>query len=202
MNHLIIGAGRMGKLRASVLAELGHATTLIDIGYRLSPKEQFDSVIIETPPETHYNCIIDVVVTYGSKMPLFVDKPVIVQPRRLPVFLKSLVGSNWRWHPKLMRYEWKTLDWAYPNPHPLDLIHFVDVAWERWGKPRDAIYADGSLALKYEHGWKEISIQDGPPKREVDGNEIEVGDMFELEMKHWLNVISGKEESVNDFNKA
>lgn len=186
MKHLIIGAGRMGLRHMRILQKMGQIVELVDSEF--DPKTyqwvkwRPDSVLICTWPDSHIKLINEI----PKDIPIFCEKPLIVGPRQkiAPRKAVSLMACNWTFCQCIKGK--KELHLFYPSKckyRYLDYIHFILI-------PRLKVSINFTRqTIATFSDYKAIHIN-GPC------------DMFEKQMKHWLNVIQGKEKSRLSFNKA
>ncbi|MEK6861871.1 MAG: hypothetical protein AABY07_07945 [Nanoarchaeota archaeon] len=223
LNHLVIGAGNMGRRHGGILESMGDNVNYYDVKVELSDFRvlkaatdyKYDSVLICTPPETHLNWIIWALNTL--KLPIFCEKPIITCPVPksliLPypwAFISTLAACNWRFCdclPSLaqIRYIYCTYPIKNKEFKYLDYIHFLDLFWQELGIPEDIKLEQDSMFLQYRGGIvrNRFTIHDNTKASftTVNGDLIHnpVCNMFEKQMEHWRNVICGKENSINPF---
>lgn len=148
MNHLVIGYGNMGRRHAQILRDMGDTVKAVDINESIPRIGRFDSVLICTPPESHKSITRSV-----RGAPVFIEKPVSVRPSRLSeLSTLSMVACNWRF---CTCADWKghdLIEFGYIAPTQyayLDIIHFLDVAWEKYGKPDSAALSNRNGVLEF-----------------------------------------------------
>lgn len=210
MRHLIIGAGRMGRKHAQTLTRLGEHAEMVDLGFDPAQADGFDSILICTPPDAHS----DLIRLFGHSrpsIPIFCEKPVLGHPGELQGAILpkvSLVACNWRW---CQCYESiRQIDCGYPHDPKygyLDLIHFLDLYWERYGEPSSAEFKITKKGAGMLLGLRmNVALwQSSTPWCEFGGKIIHRNgpcDMFERQMKVWLDVVAGKIKSPNPIEMA
>lgn len=221
MKHLIIGAGNMGKRYAGILKKLGQKVKLVDIEF--NPKTyqlKHDSVLICTPAETH-NVLVNV---FLPSVPVFCEKPLLIKSRPIMNTMNissnpSLISANWIFceHLKNLKKEkvvW--LDIGYPTKDvhwQLDLIHFWPWFIRNCGEPISMDYgkpAKNSIWLSlYGRQNEAIFAITNSPNKYCFLNQHPIHEihekpcnMFIEQMEHWINVLKGKEQSVNPIKQA
>lgn len=224
LRHLVVGSGNMGRRHGDILMRLGDFVEYVDIGFdpQSFDYDRVDSVLICTPPETHAglcNSIIDKSKPSGSFTwkPVFIEKPIISRSSE-KIFYghpRTMVACNWRWcgcvipvgdimcgYPINGEYAW------------LDQIHFLDIYWERYGRPKSAsISIDGSCGSVMRISGSPSfvsSIINFQEQQTWFGSDIELKrihrkghcDMFLKQMEVWRDVCMGKTASPNPIDKA
>lgn len=182
--HLIIGAGHMGKIHAKILRKLGERVKMVDIGFegnkRLYDELRPKSVIIATPSHTHAAIIKKIPLN----IPVFCEKPLITSlKQKIETRKTSLMACNWSFCKHIKNAKELTL--YYPNEDPyrdLDYIHFTLLP-----KLEVKIIFTSIIIASF-----------------ADHNRIHTKrcNMFELQMKHWLDVINKKIPPKMNFPKA
>jgi len=179
----------------------------------------YDSILICTPPETHYKLITEL---GRYKVPLFCEKPIICEPGAYKwPDVPSLVGCNYRFNDDYTTGYSQTYTNMYKNTSKyayLDLIHFIDLWWEKWGKPsqyklsvfgpyidfwgRFGSFQKWEMAVQLTVNSKVNQAFVADCGSNVLRNERNMTICFYKQMVHWLQVVKGKEKSVNPFKKA
>lgn len=220
MNHLIIGAGNMGKRYDALLKKLGQTTKLVDLEFDPEVLEneydRYDSVFICSPAETHLELIrsLPYILQY-------VEKPVVHMLTNFEIWLgdPSHVSCPWRFCRCFELTNDLDIAIGYKGDSRywyLDLIHFVDLFWHRWGKP-DACFIDiaGTLAtarMSLGTGLKarvmSISLDCGLGNRytRINGKPIHTlgpcSYMFEDQVKYWLKCLDDSSIQLNPIDIA
>lgn len=208
MHHLVIGAGNMGKKHAKVLKSFGDSAEMVDLGFKITPEiNEFDSVYVCTPPETHLE-IIKQAENAGAP-PLFVEKPVSLSVDRITYTNISMVACNWRYCKCLPVDPQYVIGSSYPTASSLDHIHFVDLFWNKYGKPELAAYVgyDNGSRLDMFLSNANISaiIEQGPISTSAGGRQIHSAgpcDMFTRQAKVWRDCLKTGIESPNPIETA
>ena len=224
MRHLVIGAGKMGRLHGKILTGMGDEVFYADIAHDFSPKHfrirysknyKLDSILICTPPETHAETIA-ALAPFG--VPLFCEKPLAVtqdELRALPELHITMVACNWRYCQCTTWHKVKTIKFGYKSKDKrpeLDFIHFVDLLWDRFGRPLEGAAKEGRLIYlpsfksKIDHPIEILFDQN------VDMHYTQINDkkihfnwvcrMFERQMEQWRETLQRKQGSPNPFKTA
>ena len=212
MKHLVIGSGNMGTHHAAILTDLGDAVDMVDLEFQPSRKLlAYDSVLLCTPAQTHAGMIRRLA---KYRRPLFVEKPVFTKAERVDYDAISMVACNWRWCPHVADNDDSRTDriiCQYPGAVFLDLIHFVDVFWEKFGCPN--ILIRNGRGLKW---WSATMAKGGrrflaticpmPDNPLTTYNDRAIHktpcSMFEEQMLSWRFFVDRGTESDNPISKA
>lgn len=196
--HLIIGAGHMGTKHGEILKKLDQEVEYVDLEFDPTKYERnHDSVLICTPAETHERIINSL-----PDMPIFCEKPIItslnqeIAPKTI-----SLAANNWRWCEHIKDWKWMNLIYENKSPYRnLDIIHF----WHLFEEKRvhvaddpsvdDWVSLNGKIAIAFRSGCSTFCNGKQIHKKECD--------MFKDQMKHWLEVVKGSQNSSNPFEDA
>ena len=221
MRHLVIGAGNMGRRHGNILQSIGDRVSYIDIGESLSKalQKKPNSVLICTPPETH----LELIQKVGKKrLPLFVEKPVYTKRSAIRYPAISMVACNWRFCDHAL--EAKEIACCYRNADKMDMIHFVDWFWNRYGKPYGSFNTE-SIGSVDEFRWDmDLFENDQGRKRNffnakfsiypnnissfvsttINKNPIihDKCSMFFRQMLLWRETVRGQREQVNPIFQA
>lgn len=227
--HLIIGYGSMGFKHGKILNQLGQTYDVLDIVPDLDliaadeikhykdvshiKWNNYLSVLICTPPDTHIS-ILDKV---QLDIPVFIEKPIIVEnvltnyitPRRAPTF----VACNYRFCKEYWESDIRFIEYGYLCKGPfsyLDLIHMVDLCWEKYSVPEFGNISSFSNIHNLIMGFNPnrfvtvVGNNQSPIKySRLNGKEETISnEMFLNQMSHWLDVVKGRSVSTNPVSTA
>ena len=219
MKHLIIGYGVMGKKYERILTDLGDMVDVCDIEFNPDRTEwsAYDSVLICTPPETHAK-LIYAVSDFFFKGKIFCEKPLVTYLEEdintVTDDITSMVSCPWRYCTCVNWVQLENIKCFYSardkGPR-LDLIHFVDVVWEKYGIPKVAYFAqkrkrnflnvNGRTFNLVFTKKKQKTVYKAYDEASREIHKTECSMFFDM-MKDWRKVVSGKIKSPNDFRKA
>lgn len=218
--HLIIGYGNIGRRHERTLKSLGESVCCVDTGFDYSGNHlcQYSSVLICTPPNTHLDILNKLV---GLGKPIFIEKPICTGEEDKSLYNRILerfkgsgmthVACNYRFaraYSKDIRFV--EYGYIYKNKYSyLDLIHMVDLCWERYGKPikGSLLSVDSIHNLTMLFNPNKLITIVGNNQSEVkygrlNGFDVDVSDGFENQMRYWIEFVRGRTESVNPIGKA
>lgn len=197
----------MGKRHSDILVgEFGQICELVDIEFNPETykwsKWRPDSVLICTPAETH----ADIINKLPPYIPVFCEKPLIVdlEQKIAPRGAPTLMACNWTWckHIKKAKKLWL---WYESNDkyRELDYIHFcllphlnVKIDFDSKLKGSTLTVIDQGLPTgKRIHTFEDIKYKSLQKLSKPCS-------MFVDQMRHWLNVLQGKEKSRLPFLEA
>ena len=197
----------MGRRHGKILESLGDSVEYVDIGYdptRQPPKA--DSILVCTPSASHA-CYL--AAFKDSRIPIFVEKPVIVPGQEAQAPETSLVACNWRWGGVSGARDIVSAYHSSDNGAWLDLIHFVDLLWEERGRPDDGsmnhFHGRYFLAMRWgeERAAIALDYDEVNPRTVIDGKFMNPSaDMFVDQMRHWRDCVCGKTRSCNSVKTA
>lgn len=182
MKHLVIGAGRMGRKHGSILASMGHDVIYVDlVQKRIDDTRTFDSVLICTPPEIHEKMILSCA---QYSVPVFVEKPILTEPKKMEYPTISMVACNWTFCPHISpREKVEKLHIAYL---PRDKSPLLD--YSHFSMFKEDLKVRLFKSTKIETA---VKFNNESPKL-IHDNECE---MFQRQMEHWATCLERKEES-------